>query len=221
MKEIVFSASMMCANFASLEREVHGLQEGKIDSFHLDVMDGLFVDNFGMGFQDMEYIRSATKIPLEGHLMIQNPERYFRILEKLRLDVVYIHPESTQCPEIALEDLRKMGIAPGIAVNPGTSIAQIEELLYIADRVLVMCVIPGHAGREFAPYVAKKIDKLLAMKEEIGFELHWDGACTEEKVLEYAPKGVDGFVLGTSLLFGKNRPYPELLHEIRGKLPKN
>lgn len=210
---------MMCANFACLEKEVQQLDEGKIDSFHLDIMDGQFVDNFGMGFQDMEYIRSATQTPLEAHLMINDPQRYFKIIEKLMLDVVYIHPESTQSPEIALEDLKKMGIVAGIAVNPGTSIAQIEELLYIAERVLVMCVVPGHAGREFAPYVGRKIDKLLAMKEFMDFKLYWDGACTQEKVLEYAPKGVDGFILGTSLLFGKGKPYPDLLKEIRQKLP--
>lgn len=213
-----FSASMMCANYASLEREVQMLDAGGIDSYHLDIMDGQFVDNFGMGYQDMEFIRGATNKKLEAHLMINNPERYFDILCKIGLNVAYIHPESTQAPEIAIEELRKRGVIPGIAINPGTSIATIEELLNIVERVLVMCVVPGHAGREFAPYVANKIERLLKIKDQYGFEIYWDGACTREKILEYAPKGVKGFVLGTSLLFGHKESYKEILHKIREEI---
>ena len=209
------SASMMCANYASLENEVKLLDKGGIDSYHLDIMDGQFVDNFGMGYQDMEFIRKATNQKLEAHLMINNPERYFSILKKINLDVAYIHPESTHAPEIAIEELKRLGIAPGIAVNPGTSIASIEELLNIVDRVLVMCVVPGHAGREFAPYVGNKIERLLALRKKNDFEIYWDGACTREKMLEYAPKGVKGFILGTSVLFGHNESYDSILKQLR------
>lgn len=216
---IKLSASMMCANYSNLEREVRTLDEGGIDSFHLDIMDGQFVDNFGMGFQDMEFIRSATSKPLEAHLMINNPERYFDILlSHIKMDVVYIHPESTKVPEIVIELIRSRGIVPGIAINPGTSIAQIEELLNIVDRVMVMCVVPGHAGRAFAPYVAKKIDRLIELKSRYGFKIYWDGACTAEKIMEYAPKGVDGFILGTSVLFGHSQGYGEILADVRRRL---
>lgn len=215
-----FSASMMCANFANLEREVQMLDAGGIDSYHLDIMDGQFVDNFGMGYQDMEYIRSATDKTLEAHLMINNPERYFEILCKIGLNVAYIHPESTQAPEIAIEELRKRGITPGIALNPGTSIATIEELLNIVDRVLVMCVIPGHAGRQFASYVGNKIERLLKMREQYQFEIYWDGACSYDKIVEYAPKGVKGFILGTSVLFGKAEAYGDILANLRQEVDR-
>lgn len=218
MRKLNLSASMMCADFGSLKTEVKELDEAQIDSYHLDIMDGQFVDNFGLGFQDMEFIKAATTNPLEAHLMVKTPERYFETLQHLELDVVYIHPESTCAPEIALEDLKKRNIISGIAINPGTSVTQIEELLYIADRVLVMCVVPGHAGRTFAPFVTGKIEKLLKLKNERNFEIYWDGACTEEKVLEYAPKGIDGFVLGTSLLFKKGNNYRETLSNLRKKL---
>ena len=89
------------------------------------------------------------------------------------------------------------------------------ELLRIVKKVLVMSVNPGNAGQMFLPYVGKKITKLLAMKEDMGVELYWDGACSAEKILEYAPKGVKGFVLGTTLLFGKDRTYGETLQNIR------
>lgn len=210
-----FSASMMCANYANLGNEVKLLEQGGIDSYHIDIMDGQFVDNFGMGYQDIEFIRSATKKPLEAHLMINNPERYFDILTKIGLDVAYIHPESTHEPEIAIEELKKRGVIPGIAVNPGTSIAYIEELLNIVDRVLVMCVVPGHAGRDFAPYVADKIRRLLKIKDKYNFDIYWDGACTRERIKEWAPRGVKGFVLGTSSLFHHDESYPEIIAQMR------
>lgn len=216
--EVEFSASMMCANFSNLGHEVELLEAAGIDSYHIDIMDGCFVDNFGMGYQDMKFIRSATKKYLEAHLMINNPERYFHILSKIGLDVVYIHPESTHTPEIAVETLRKMGIVPGIAINPGTSIASVEELLHIVDRVLVLCVVPGHAGRALATYVLDKVERLLALRKQYGFDVYLDGACTKDRVLQFTPKGVKGFVLGTSLLFGHEESYQESLTALHKEL---
>lgn len=89
------------------------------------------------------------------------------------------------------------------------------EMLRIVKKVLVMSVNPGNAGQMYLPYVGKKITKLLAIKEEMDFELYWDGACSAERIREFAPKGVKGFVLGTTLLFGKDRSYGEILRDIR------
>ena len=88
-------------------------------------------------------------------------------------------------------------------------------MLRIVKKVLVMSVNPGNAGQMFLPYVGKKITRLLSIKEDMDFEIYWDGACTADKILEYAPKGVNGFVLGTSLLFDRGRPYGEILRDIR------
>ena len=104
---------------------------------------------------------------------------------------------------------------PGIAINPGTSIETIMEMLRIVDKVLVMSVNPGNAGQMYLPYVGQKIDKLLTMKQDMNFELFWDGACSADKIREFAPKGVKGFVLGTTLLFGKETSYEETLQNIR------
>ena len=89
------------------------------------------------------------------------------------------------------------------------------EMLRIVKKVLVMSVNPGNAGQMYLPYVGKKITKLLAIKEDMDFEIYWDGACGRDKIKEFAPKGVKGFVLGTTLLFGKRKPYGETLQEIR------
>ena len=213
--DIEFSASMMCANFAHLEKEVMSLDEAGIDSYHIDIMDGNFVDNFGMGFQDMEYIRSATEKDLEIHLMMKSPERYLDILNHVHANVVYVHPESTYAAEYVIEKLRKLGISPGIAINPGTSVYTVTELLNIVDKVLVLCVNPGHAGRQFEAYVTKKIDKLLEIRQDYEFEIYLDGACTLERIKIYSQKGVKGFVLGTSVLFGHKKSYKEVMKQIR------
>lgn len=210
-------ASMMCANYGHLEQEVRELEDGGIDSFHIDIMDGRFVANFAMSLNDMRYIASASSVPLDVHLMIEHPNnRVGLFLKNLRPgDTVYIHPEAEYHPSTTLQAIIDAGMIPGIAINPGTSAETITEMLRIVKKVLVMSVNPGNAGQMFLPYVGKKITKLLALKKDMDFELYWDGACTADKIREYAPRGVNGFVLGTSLLFGKGRPYGDILQDIR------
>lgn len=211
------TASMMCADYGNLEREVKNLAEGGIDSFHIDIMDGRYVPNFAMSLNDMRYIASVSPKPLDVHLMIEHPNnRIGLFLQNLRPgDTVYIHPEAEYHPSTTLQAIINAGMVPGIAINPGTSVETVFEMLRIVDKVLVMSVNPGNAGQMFLPYVGKKITKLLAMKEDMEFELYWDGACSADKIQEYAPKGVKGFVLGTTLLFGKERSYGETLQNIR------
>lgn len=211
------TASMMCANYAHLETEVKNLEEGGIDSFHIDIMDGRYVPNYAMSLNDMRYIASATKKPLDVHLMVEHPNNTIALfLENLRQgDTVYIHPEAEYHPSTTLQKVINAGMIPGIAINPGTSVETVMEMLRIVKKVLVMSVNPGNAGQMYLPYVGEKITRLLNVKEKMDFEIYWDGACSAERILEYAPKGVKGFVLGTTLLFGKDRPYGETLANIR------
>lgn len=211
------TASMMCANYGNLEKEVHDLEAAGIDSFHIDIMDGRYVPNFAMSLNDMVYIASVSKKPLDVHLMIEHPNNNIHIfLEKLRQgDTVYIHPEAEYHPSTTLQKIIDAGMIPGIAINPGTSIETIYEMLRIVKKVLVMSVNPGNAGQMYLPYVGKKIDNLLQMKAEMNFKVYWDGACSADKITLFAPKGVDGFVLGTTLLFGKKKSYGHILREIR------
>lgn len=211
------TASMMCANYGNLEKEVRELEAAGIDSFHIDIMDGRYVPNYAMSLNDMRYIRSATTKPMDVHLMIEHPNTNIGLfLQNLHKgDTVYIHPEAEYHPSTTLQKIIDAGMVPGIAINPGTSIETVMEMLVIVDKVLVMSVNPGNAGQMYLPYVGKKIDKMLRLKEELGFKVYWDGACSADKITTYAPKGVDGFVLGTTLLFGKERGYKDIISDIR------
>ena len=198
------TASMMCANYGNLEKEVRDLEAGGIDSFHIDIMD-------------LRYIAGATAVPMDVHLMVEHPNSHIQLfLENLRPgDTVYIHPEAEYHPSTTLQAVIDGGMIPGIAINPGTSVESVFEMLRIVKKVLVMSVNPGNAGQMYLPYVGKKITKLLSLKEDMDFEVYWDGACSADKIQEFAPRGVKGFVLGTTLLFGKGRPYGDILQDIR------
>ena len=212
---IELSASMMCADFSCLRDEVKNIEDAGIDIFHIDIMDGSFVDNFGMGYQDMKYIKEHTTKPVEAHLMVSKPYNYLPILFNLGIDIIYIHPEVDTDPATTIEKIHSQGLIAGIAINPGTSICTIEELLNTVDRVLVLGVNPGHEGRTYQQYVDKKIEKLLALKNEYNFDIYIDGAVTYKRIKQWTPRGVKGFVLGTASLFNKNNTFKEAIEKIR------
>lgn len=205
----------MCANYACLRDEVKNLEDAGIDIFHIDIMDGSFVDNFGMGYQDMAFIKNNTTKQVEVHLMVRKPYNYLDILFNLEIDIIYIHPEVDPDPATTIEKIHQHGAIAGIAINPGTAISTIEELLNTVDRVLVLGVNPGHAGRKYQPYVDKKIERLLELKRVHDFEIYMDGAVTIDRINQWECRGVKGFILGTAALFKNDYNYKLNLANIK------
>lgn len=211
----IFSPSMMCARFGNLVEEVRLLEDAGADRLHLDVMDGRFVPNFALGLGDIHCIGSTSRIETELHLMIERPSEYISLFAATGVDIIYIHPESDYHPTTAIQKIVELGKTPGIVLNPGTSIESVTELLNIAKKVLIMGVNPGHAGQVYLPYVDRKVEKFLEIKDKYDLELTIDGACSADKIIKWSRAGVNGFVLGTSALFGMAGTYRENIEYLR------
>lgn len=215
MSDILICPSMMCANFANLENEIHQLAHAGSDIFHIDIMDGEFVPNFGMGIQDFELIRKSTNKLVDVHLMIKNPSNYVEKFADMGADIIYFHPETDLHPTRTIDKIKGLGKQAGIAINPGTSIESILELLPLVDFIMVMTVNPGFSGQKYLEFVDNKINRLVDLKADYEFEILVDGAISSERIQSLSALGVKGFVLGTSALFGKDKSYSELITEFK------
>ncbi len=214
MKKII-CPSMMCANYDKLKEEVKELDLAGIDIFHIDIMDGNFVPNFGMGTQDIQCIRKNTKKLIDSHLMIENPGDYIDLFVNLGVDIIYIHPEADKHPTRTLGKIKSADRQTGIAINPGTSVETIKELLPLLDYIMIMTVNPGFSGQKYLQFVNTKINEIIKLKESYGFKVMVDGAISPQKIYELSNLGVDGFILGTSSLFGKDEDYKTIIEKLK------
>lgn len=207
--------SMMCADYGCLANEVKMLDDAGCDIFHCDIMDGTFVPNFTMGVMDVQTIRKNTNNLIDCHLMMENPSTKVDWFIQAGADIIYIHPESERYVVKTLSHIREMGVKAGIAINPDTSVSSISEILNLCDYVLVMTVNPGFAGQAFIDFTRKKIEQLVELKDEFGFKVMVDGHCSQDVIEDLSHLGADGFVLGSSALFGKEKTYKQLINELR------
>lgn len=213
--ERLLCPSMMCANFDNLKDEITALDKAGTDIFHCDVMDGEFVPNMTLGIQDILCIRRNTEKMVDVHLMMENPGSKVQMFIEAGVDLIYIHPEAERYVVKTLAAIKEAGCQAGIALNPDTSIETIHEMLNLVDYVMVMTVNPGFAGQKFIDFVTKKIIRLAELKEEYGFKIMIDGACSPAKIKELSDVGADGFILGTSALFGKEEDYAAIMQTLK------
>jgi len=215
------SASLMCVDLLDLRGAVRQLEKHGIDLLHCDAMDGHFVPNWMMFPDLVNAIAKETKLPLDIHLMVENPES---MLAKLRLrkgDIVSLSYESTPHIQRCLSLVREMGGEPSLAINPGTPIQMIEDLLPDLSMLLIMTVNPGFAGQKLVPQTLAKVTRARKMLDELGYakvRIEVDGNCSFENVPKMVAAGADTIVAGTSSLFNDKLEFAEAVRRLRGAM---
>jgi ribulose-phosphate 3-epimerase len=195
------SASILSADFAQLGQQIQIAQSSGIDWIHIDVMDGQFVPNISMGPFIVETCRRITNLPLDVHLMIEEPEKHIAAFAKAGATNITIHPENNPNVVRTLQEIGELGCKRGVAINPGTSCKMIEPLLDFVDLVLVLTVNPGFSGQSFMPQIMPKIEciKKLIAERDIPVKIQVDGGVTHENIKDLALRGAEVFVAATSI----------------------
>lgn len=204
MRKSEISASMMCSDLIDLKDTIKIFEGEKIEYLHIDVMDGTFVPNFGLGVDYIRGLRKLTSIPLDIHLMIKDPEHKFQWIGIQPSDTVSIHYESTFQVQRALDYLEQYGCKRFLAINPATPISALEEVLDYIDGINLLMVNPGFAGQKIVPSTMRKAQKvadLLKRERRENIILEVDGNITPENGRKLRAIGASRFVAGTSAIF--------------------
>jgi ribulose-phosphate 3-epimerase len=199
--------SILSADFAHLADQVAAAERGGGTAIHVDVMDGHFVPNITIGPPVVKSLRKATKLPLDCHLMIDNPNDFIVAFADAGADWVSVHYEA--CPHLhrTLELILHHGMRPGVVVNPATRVDLILEILPMVHHVLIMSVNPGFGGQEFIPFSLDKIRRLVAIRQELGlqFKIEVDGGVAHDTVAVIVQAGAELLVAGNAV-FGAGQP---------------
>ena len=214
---IKIAPSLLSADFVRLEEEINNIQKAGADILHLDVMDGHFVPNLTFGLPVIKQIKEITKIPVDVHLMVTNPDKYLDTLGKWNIDYVSFHQEAETHIHRQLIVLQKYGVKAGIALNPATSVETIFPVIADLDFVLIMSVNPGFGGQSFLPLVYDKIEKLRKFSAEINpeLEIEVDGGVNKSNAPKLISKGTDILVAG-SFVFGSDN-YKKQIQSLKNK----
>ena len=198
---VEIAPSILAADFAHLGDAIEAVARAGVTMLHVDVMDGHFVPNISIGVPVVASLRKATKLVLDVHLMIDHPEQFIEAFAHAGADMISIHQEATPHLDRALAMIAEHGCRPGVAINPGTPVATLSEVLGKVDHVLVMSVNPGFGGQAFIPESVEKIRQLRDIRERRNytFRIEVDGGIGPDNVAEVVQAGAQILVAGTSV----------------------
>ena len=216
MKKI--APSILSADFSRLGDEIKSVEKAGADVIHVDVMDGHFVPNLTIGPLVLKGVRKLTSLPLDVHLMIENPERYIESFAQAGSSWITIHAEV--CPHLKriVKKIRQLKVRPGVVVKPATSLKVLYPVLEEIDLVLIMSVNPGFGGQAFIPSTLKKIERLkkIVSQNRYPLEIEVDGGIKTENIGSVSRAGGDIFVVGTGIF--KTPNYDETLRQLRQEI---
>jgi ribulose-phosphate 3-epimerase len=201
---VELAPSILSADFARLADEIAAVERGGATVVHVDVMDGHFVPNLTIGPPVVKSLRKVTRLPLDCHLMIDNPNEYIQAFAEAGADWVSVHYET--CPHLhrSLQMITKAGMKPGVVINPHTQVDLIAEVLPMVHHVLIMSVNPGFGGQEFIPFSLGKIRRLAEIRQQMGltFRIEVDGGVAHDTVAQVVQAGAELLVAGNAVFGG-------------------
>jgi len=204
--KIKIAPSILSADFSRLGEEVRAVEQAGADMIHVDVMDGHFVPNITIGPLVVKALSKITKLPLDVHLMIENPEKYIEPFAKAGANIISIHAEAAKQLEADLDLIKSCGVKPAVVINPKTPIKKIEKVLHSVSMVLFMSVNPGFEGQKFMPEVLLKIKELRAIldKRKLNVDIEVDGGINLETAADVVRAGANVLVAGSAIYYAKD-----------------
>ncbi len=212
------SASIMCADLLNMERSIKEIENAGIDYLHIDIMDGAFVPNITLGFDLINQIKKITDMPLDVHMMVNEPSKFIDSMCLSENDILCVHYESEIHIARTLEKIRSRGIKAGLAINPATPVESFRYLTELIDMALVMTVNPGFAGQKIVPFAQRKVKDTRMLLDSLGgahIPIEVDGNISRENGMKLSACGANIFVLGTSALFMKDREMSDAAKDFR------
>jgi ribulose-phosphate 3-epimerase len=221
-KRVEIYASVMCANWCNLERDIAELERAGINGLHFDIMDGHFVPNLTMGFDVVRCLREITELPFDIHLMVEHPERYIDRFAEIGVQIISVHFESTPHIHRALKQVKENGVSAFVALNPATPPYVLDYLLEEVDGVLVMTVNPGFSGQQAIPSAVKKIadvrDRIKLTGRKVLIQV--DGNVSFELAPTMIHNGADILVGGSSSVFVNGMSLSESVKRLQEVISK-
>lgn len=214
---IKLSPSILSADFSKLGEQVKEIEIYGADWVHIDVMDGMFVPNISFGMPIIKSIRKLTDLTFDVHLMIEEPGRYIKDFVDAGADMITIHYEADRHIDRTISYIKSFGIKAGIALNPGTPVSMIENLIEKVDMVLIMSVNPGFGGQKYIEYSGRKIEEVKALKDKYNKEMYIqvDGGIDATNIDKVIKAGADSIVAGSAVF--KNNEIEKNIEALKGK----